>query len=202
MSVFEAIKAGDLESLRSTLAADPAAANARDANGTPAVLFALYYRRPELARLMLDYGADVDFFIACAMGLTSRVRSIIADDPEWIARYTPDGWTPLHFAAFFGQPEIARLLLEHGADPLARSKNSNANLPIHAAAAARQAAIVRILLEAGTPPDAKQEKGHTALHSAAQNNDRATMDVLFEHGARMDLPNDEGKTPADLLPSA
>ncbi len=202
MGVFDAIKSGDLESLRSTLAADAAAANERDPNGVPAVLFALYYRRPEHARLLLDYGAEVDFFVACAMGMTDRVAKFIADDPEWIVRRTPDGWTALHFAAFFGQPEVARLLLDKGADPLARSENSNRNLPIHAAAAARQAEVVRMLLAAGTPANATQEKGYTALHSAAQANDRATMDILLEYGARMDQPNDDGETPADLLPSA
>ena len=33
-----------------------------------------------------------------------------------------DGWTPLHEASFTGTLEVARLLLEHGADPDAKTR--------------------------------------------------------------------------------
>jgi ankyrin repeat protein len=58
-----------------------------------------------------------------------------------------------------------------------------ANLPLHAAAAARQSRIVEMLLDSGTPVDATQQGGHTALDSATQNQDEATIEVLRRHGA-------------------
>lgn len=199
MGVIAAIQAGHLEELKRLLAADPRLADERAENGVPAVLFALYFQRRDMAALLVDAGASLDAFIAAALGNTERLRGLLDTDSSLVRQWTPDGWTALHLAAFFGQPEAARLLLDHGADPLARSTNAMANLPLHAAAAARQSAIVEMLLDAGTPVDATQHGGYTALHSAAQNKDRATLDILLARGASMDTPSDDGKTPAALL---
>lgn len=199
MGVIAAIQSGNLEELKRMLAADPRLAGERAENGVPAVLFALYVQRRDMAALLVDAGAAVDAFIAAALGRTDRLRELLDTGPSLVRQRTPDGWTALHLAAFFGQFETARLLLDRGADPLARSENAMANLPLHAAAAARQSAIVEMLLDAGTPPDARQHGGYTALHSAAQNKDRATLDILLARGASMDVASDDGKTPAALL---
>lgn len=199
MGAIAAIQSGSIDELKSLLAADARAADECNEGGVPAVLFALYMQRREMAEMLVEAGAKVDAFIAAAMGLTARLRALSDADPALVAARTPDGWTALHLAAFFAQPETARLLLERGADPLARSENSLANLPLHAAAAARQAAIVEMLLDAGTPVDARQNGGYTALHSAAQNKDAATLDILLARGGSMDAASDDGKTPADLL---
>lgn len=199
MGVIAAIQAGHLEELKRLLAADPRLADERAENGVPAVLFALYFQRRDMAALLVDAGASLDAFIAAALGNTERLRGLLDTDSSLVRQWTPDGWTALHLAAFFGQPEAAHLLLDRGADPLARSTNAMANLPLHAAAAARQSAIVEMLLDAGTPVDATQHGGYTALHSAAQNKDRATLDILLARGASMDTPSDDGKTPAALL---
>ena len=52
--------------------------------------------------------------------------------------------------------------------------------PLHAAAAAKQADLVELLLEAGSPVDATQHGGYTALHSAAQNKDMVTVELLLK----------------------
>lgn len=199
MGVCAAIEAGDAEELKRVLAADPAAADEQSKSGVPAVLLALYFRRRDLAELLVDAGARVDACIASAMGLTARLDALLDADPALVSKRTADGWTALHLAAFFGQPETARLLLERGADPLAQSANAMANLPLHAAAAARQAAIVEMLLDAGTPPEARQAGGYTALHTAAQNKDEATLELLRARGGSMDTAADDGRTPAGLL---
>lgn len=199
MGVIAAIRSGDIDELKRLLAADPSAAGERDENGVPAVLAALYHRQREMADLLVAAGAPIDAFSAAALGLTARLAELLGADPSLATARTPDGWTALHLAAFFGQPEAARLLLQRGADPLAKSANAMANLPLHAAAAARQAAIVEMLLDAGTPPDARQAGGYTALHSAAQNKDSATLDLLLARGGSMDAAAGDGTTPASLL---
>ena len=199
MEVIQAIQGGDLEGLKRLVAADPGAADQRNEAGIPAVLFALYFRRRDMADLLLAAGAAVDLPIACALGLADQAAAMLDKKPDLVSLRSSDGWTALHLAAFFGQPMTARLLLERGADPLARSENTMANLPLHAAAAARQAEIVKMLLAAGTPADARQQGGNTAMHSAAQNGDLATLEVLRAYDGRMDSPNDAGTTPADLL---
>ncbi|MBI4893869.1 MAG: ankyrin repeat domain-containing protein [Acidobacteria bacterium] len=199
MGVIEAIQKGDGEALGRELASNPAAANARTENGVPAVLMAMYYRQPEMARRLLDAGAAVDLHIAATMGLAEAAASILESDPGALGAKSADGWTALHLAAFFGQPAMVRTLLSRGADALARSENQMANLALHAAAAARQTEIVELLLDAGTPVDARQHGGFTAAHSAAQGKDLATLEVLRARGADMNAQSDDGKTPAGLL---
>lgn len=201
MSVIAAIQSGSLSGISELLAANPALANERTENGVPATLFALYMQRRDMADLLVQAGATIDVHIASALGLIEPLQSLLDASPSSVHQRTPDGWTPLHLAAFFAQPDAARLLLACGANPLARSENPMANLPLHAAAAARQTAIVEMLLDAGTPVDATQHGGYTALHSAAQNKDLPTLELLLARGASMDAKSDDGKTPAALLDS-
>jgi ankyrin repeat protein len=77
------------------------------------------------------------------------------------------------------------------------------NLALHAAAAGRvperRAAILERLLDAGTPVDAPQAGGFTALHSAVQNRDQPSIDVLVARGADMHHAADDGRTPFSML---
>jgi len=52
------------------------------------------------------------------------------------------------------------------------------------------------LLEHGAPPNARQQGGWVPIHAAAQNGDRAMVELLLRHGADVTLANDAGKTPA------
>jgi ankyrin repeat protein len=202
MTVIEAIRAGDLEAMQAAIAADHSAVDERCPDGVSAVLTALYYRRTEFVEALIAAGATVDFFLACALGQLIYVSRFLDMNPELLSQHTPDGWTGLHLAAFFGHPEMAKFLLDRGADPLLRSTNKMQNLPLHAAAAARQADLVELLLEAGSPVDATQHGGYTALHSAAQNKDMVTFELLLKFGGDPNTPSDDGKTPASLLPPA
>ena len=70
------------------------------------------------------------------------MEELLAANRSLVSAVSPDGWTPLHLAAFFGAADAARALLNKGASPSARSTNAMQNLPLHAAAAGRHAAIV------------------------------------------------------------
>ena len=181
MTTIEAIQQGDLAALKLAIAEDPACVDNRDAAGIPALLLALYYRRTDCAQRLLEAGATVDFHLACALNRSGSAAEFLRVEPALISQFTPDGWTGLHLAAFFGAAETARLLLSRGAEPSLRSNNKMANLPIHSAAATRHASIVEMLLAAGSPADDKQQGGSTPMDAALQNNDQATIDVLLRH---------------------
>jgi ankyrin repeat protein len=44
--------------------------------------------------------------------------------------------------------------------------------------------------------NARQQGGWAPIHAAAQNGDRALVELLLKHGADPNLANDAGKTPA------
>lgn len=198
MSVIDAIKKGDDDRLRELVAADPAHARARDENGVSALLLALYHGRPEAVEALRGPSEPIDVFEAAALGDGGRLADLLDADPELVNRYSPDGFTPLQLASFFGRPEAAALLLERGAETNAVAKNAMRVAALHSAAAAQEHQIVRMLLDNGADPNAQQERGYTALHAAAQHGDRELAELLLEHGADRALAKDDGETPAEL----
>src|SRR5213593_2117948 len=132
---IDAIKAGEFERVKAMVSADPTLIEARSRTGESAILTAVYHRQKEIVNLLVARGVTLTLFEACAAGEVERAERLIAADPAAVGSYSPDGWTPLHLAAFFGHPKIAELLLAAGADVTARSRNPNANTPLHAALA-------------------------------------------------------------------
>ena len=53
---------------------------------------------------LLSFGPALDVYTAAAIGEALVVMREIDRDPALIESYSCDGWTPLHLAAFFGQP--------------------------------------------------------------------------------------------------
>jgi ankyrin repeat protein len=66
-----------------------------------------------LADFLITRGARVDAHAAARLGMLDRLRELVAADPAVVAARGGDGQTPLHFAC---SVEVARFLLEHGAD--------------------------------------------------------------------------------------
>ena len=196
--VISAIQSGDVAAVRKLLQENPALASAKDANGVSALMHAYYRRQPEIADLLVKAKSDLDIFEATAADKLERVSEILKNDPDSAKRWSADGFTALHFAAFFNRLEIARALVRHGAEIAAVAKNPMKVTPLHSAAAAHSREIVRLLLEQGAPADAQQQGGWTALHEAANIGDTEMVRDLIQHHADPLARNDEGKTPADM----
>ncbi|MGO9403193.1 MAG: ankyrin repeat domain-containing protein [Terriglobales bacterium] len=192
---FELLQAGDADGLRQLLDQDPAASEARDATGVSLLMHSLYRGRRDLAELIASKKKALDIFEASALGRLDRLKQCLRD-PSAINGRSKDGFTALHFACFFGQPEAARVLIESGAAVDAVAANPTRVMPLHSAATTRNLEAVRLLLEHGAPVNARQQGGWVPIHAAAQNGDRAMVDLLLKHHADPKLANDDGKTPA------
>jgi ankyrin repeat protein len=166
--------------------------------GVSAVRLAVYHRHSEVAQILVDRGAHVDVFDACAIGATARLRDLLAEDRSRANAFASDGFTPLGLAAFFGHFDLVRLLLANAADPNQSAHNSTRVAPLHSGVAGGNVEIVRALLDAGADVHPRQEGGFTPLHSAASEGDEEVVRLLLAHGADRDARSDGGKTPADL----
>jgi uncharacterized protein len=104
LDVFEAAAVGKTERLRELLDQDPSLANAWADDGFQPLGLASFFGHVEAARLLLELGAEVNS--------ASRNEMKVM---------------PLHSAAATSDPgkryELAKLLLEHGADPNARQQD-------------------------------------------------------------------------------
>jgi ankyrin repeat protein len=192
---FELLRKGDADGLRRLLEEDPGTAEARDASGVSLLMHTLYRGRRDLAELIAAKKRALDIFEAAALGKLEQFKDRAGDGAIMNSR-SNDGFTALHFACFFGQPDAARLLIERGALVDVVANNPMKLMPLHSAASARNLGAARLLLEHGAPINARQQGGWAPIHAAAQNGDRAMVELLLKRGADPKLANDEGKTPA------
>jgi ankyrin repeat protein len=101
-ALHAAVKRGDLAAMRSLLERNPALVNARsetDPRGTFPLHVAAESGQAGAARLLLEYGADVS------------------------ARELENDAIALGWAAFFGRPDVVRVLLDAESEPSQRNKH-------------------------------------------------------------------------------
>lgn len=199
--IFEAIQSGDLSAVRRITDADSDSINARSPEGLSTLIVAAYWGQSEILEYLRPRVADLDFWDAVILGDNQRVNELVAKDPELVMAYSPDGFTALHLAVFFGWPDIANLLINAGANVLARTTNALDNQAIHAAVAGNKAGVrvasTEALVKAGAAVNERQSGGFTPLMSAAQNGDTEVARLLLAHGADPSLRDDEGRSAAD-----
>lgn len=197
------IQAGSTSKVADAVHDDPSLARARDASGVSALLWSIYAGQPLIRDFLLTELAHqcvpLDIFEAAAIDGTARLEALLDAEPEDVAAYSTDGWTPLHLAAAFAGPDSVKLLLAAGADVNAVSRNPQQNQPLHAALAlSRNPETIRLLLTHGADPNAVQAGGFTPLFAAATANRRDLAELLLAHGAKPHLRSDHEKTPADF----
>jgi ankyrin repeat protein len=187
--IFDAIRQGDTERVKTLLSEDPSLASTRTPQGASPVLWAVYTRHAELAPLLLG-DRQPDFFEACALGIAAETNDVNA--------FAPDGFTGIGLACFFGHLEIARRLLDRGADPNLASNNDLHVAPLHSAVTTGSAPMVRLLLERGANPNVQEGSGYTPLHTAAGHGNPEIIEMLVQAGADASRKAKDGKTPADV----
>ncbi|MBT9553150.1 MAG: ankyrin repeat domain-containing protein [Hydrogenophaga sp.] len=100
--------------------------------------------------------------------------------------------TPLHAAAWGGDVEYARSLVEEGAN--VNSRDSVGETPIYGAAAWGQAQMVRYLIEAGAQINTPGMEVTSPLHWAAGWGNLETVVALVQAGASKQALNEIGLT--------
>jgi ankyrin repeat protein len=183
MDIVEAIKSGDRSRAAELLTADPGIAEGRTPEGVSYIALAMYHRQPDIASLLAAPRNDLDIFEACAMGYGDRVRELVVADPDLVNSFSPDGFTPVALAAYFGYPEVVQVLIDAGADVNVQARNPMKVAAIHAAVSGRNTPIVKMLLHAGADPNLQQQQGYTPLQAAVANHDQAIVDLLKAYGA-------------------
>jgi ankyrin repeat protein len=162
------------------------------------LLEALYRGDHDTVEATLAERPDLTIFEAAAVGDSDRVRELLSLQPGSAADWSPDGFTALHLAAFFGRETVAATLLERGADVSAVARNPLRVQPLHSAAAGGHTPVARLLLERGADPNARQEGGFVPLHAAAQARNEELYELLLASGADQDVATDDGRTAADF----
>lgn len=194
----DAIKAGDTATIEALITRDPALLGGGAAGEATPLLLSIYLGKPEVTRLLLDRGAPVSFAEACALGDAERVEALLAGDPSLLLSRSTDGFPAASLSIFFRHSELARRLIERGADVNAAAGNAQRVAPLHAAAAVCDRETTALLLERGADPNARQQMDYTPLHGAASRGDVELAKLLLAHGADREAKGSDGMTPADV----
>lgn len=196
--LIAAVKAGDVDRVAALVGDDPALASSRDADGVSALMLSRYRANRSVTDALIAADPDLDVYEAAALGYLDRLHERLDDDPAAVSSLSADGYTALHFAAFFAKPEAARTLLDAGAPVDTVAANEMRVQPLHSAAAGRQIEICRLLLAAGAEVDARQAGGFTPLHEAAMNGDPEMVELFLSAGADPTATTDDGRTAAEI----
>jgi ankyrin repeat protein len=201
-AMMAAVAVGDTDAVARLLAEDVSLASARGDDGVSAVLLARYRFDRATMDALLAADPELDVFEAAALGRLDRLKERLATVPGASAAFSPDGFTALHLAAFFGKTEAVHILLDAGASVTTYTQNAFANQPLHAAAAGRHVEVCRLLLAAGADVNATQHGDYTPLHEAAQHGDDEMVELFMSAGADPTMSVSDGGTPAHLAEAA
>lgn len=127
----------------------------------------------ESAALLLDKGADPNALRGPAGGMMS---------------------TPLLSAASKGRPDLAALLLDHGAKPELPASTPAGNTPLIVAAEEDHPDVVALLLDRGARIDTPNRDGMTALMMAAWRRRLDPVNLLLERHAEVNRRDGQGQS--------
>ncbi len=159
--------------------------------GDARTVAALLNRNKELARLEQPYGKGSGstpvLRMAVLGGHSEIVELLIAHGAR------PDAYPDVLRCA--GNVEMARLLIEHGADINGQGEDGDAAL--HMFAGREDISILEFLLSQGANVNVRSRQGETPLHHAAQEGCLKAARLLVSKGADVSAKTQEGKTPLD-----
>ena len=159
LDIFEAASIGNNETVNQLLNQNPELLNSFSKDGFTALGLASFFGHLSLVQLLLDKGANPN--------ISSNNQFKVA---------------PIHSACAISHFDIAKLLIEHGADVNARQMQGVT--PLHSAAHNGQAKLSKLLIDSGADINAKMENGQTPLFMANEKNFHETAEVIIKHGGQ------------------
>jgi ankyrin repeat protein len=152
----------------------------------------------EFIKKLLDKGANVN----ARMKDSTETRTVFTN--QWLDE---NGATAFLRASQSADLEVMRLLLAHGADPKIATVGDVTALQVAAGigwvegltyewSEKANVEAVKLLLDLGVDPNIQAETGRTALHGAGHKGRTAVIQMLVDHGAKLDT-RDYGMTGND-----
>jgi len=153
-SFADAVKSGDLGTIRDLVKRNPTLVSSKDSHGMAPLHWTAEYGRDDVAELLLANNADVN------------------------ARVVSSGMTPLHWAAMRDRKRVAELLLANDADVNARAKDLDGMTPLHLAARYDCKDVAALLVAKGAEVDAKDSDGRAPLLYAEAYGHKGVAELL------------------------
>lgn len=206
--LHHAVYRGSTESLRALLGKG-VAVDMKDGKGRTPMWVAASKGNVESLKVLHEYGANInETRVKCKdeekeMNRTLLHEAAIAgndDAVSWLAGMKLDleagecdGWTPLHWAAYYGKTKSLEILLRNGANVNVQSNRFTT--PLHWAAERGHQGTAFLAIQMGASLDPKDSDGWTPLHRAAQYGRLEMVQLLVDNGARVHSRTNDYFTP-------
>ena len=120
-------------------------------------------------------GCATSLMNAIEKGDTKEMERLLAGGMNVNERWF-DNYTPLHYAAFYSQADVAALLIEKGAD--VNAKDNYGRTPLYVAAWYGKADVVTLLLKKGADPGITTNEGKTPIRIAQDSGNTTIAKIL------------------------
>lgn len=200
--LLESIQHHDVDELDRIISEQPSLLKKKTENGLSPLLYACYCKNPELTNSIKPHFETLDIYEASAVGDVKAIKAALEKKPELLNSFSKEGYTPIGYAAFFGNTDAVEFLIKSGAEVNVVSKNDMELTPLHSACNCGYNSIASLLLEAGANVNASKSNGVTALHLAAHIGNIQLIKMLLLCGADSTKTMGDCKTPADLAREA
>jgi len=167
----------DLDKVKHMLAQEPLLLNEKAQwQETPIQAAAHVGNRP-IADFLLAEGAPLDICTAAMLGRKDALAAMLREDVTLVYAKGAHSLPLLYYTTIYGHTDIAKLLLEAGADVNA---GAGANTALHGAAQFGQSGIARWLIEHGADINAQDFNGKTPREVAIDRGNKAVVELIDE----------------------
>ena len=140
-----------------------------------------------------EAGGETPLMIAAVGNARSAAAALAVCGADVNATDYPDRKTPLHLAARHSSLDVAKLLINRGADVDAMDKDDRT--PLHYAVRKNSLDVAKLLLDRGADVDAMDKDDRTPLHYAVRKNSLDVAKLLLDRGADVDAMDKDDRTP-------
>ena len=175
--LHEAVRLENLEISQALLQRNPDL-NTQDKNGITPLHIAVKTGNIDIIKALIERN-DLQY---PGTGLFQGSKTLTQAD---LNIKTHEGKTALHLAILNRQDDIAKLLIENGAN--LDTKDNEAKTALHLAIEDNQDELAKLLIEKGAVIDTQDNDGQTALHYALRKGKNEIVQLLLEKGADLNI---------------
>ena len=139
----------------------------------------------EIVKMLIDAGAKATIHDYTFIGDIEEIKKHLNRDRNLINQKDVVGYTALHIAALEGHKEIAKLLIEKGAD--LNIQDVSGVTPLIYAVMNLHNEVAELLIDNNAALDIESNHGRTALFYAVEENNKEMQESLIDKGAKINI---------------